>query len=135
MLRSFVTVSVATTAAMLSAPALADSRSASVSALVPETCRFVAPALTLDPDRLSALGMAWEACNSMRGYRIAANTRALNPDETVTIAYGASLMQLDLSGRTMLMNRRGPSLRQVPIELTANALQSPLTISMTMTVI
>lgn len=115
--------------------AQAETTRATVSASVPESCRLDASDLILSEDQPSALGFAWEACNSRRSYQIAATTRALEPAEQVTINYDSRSLQLSALGRTELLSRTGPILKRIPVALEAEGLTSGLRLSITMTVI
>ncbi|WP_298306215.1 hypothetical protein [uncultured Erythrobacter sp.] len=130
-----ITLTIIAGLAVLPHAAHAEVSSSRVTASVPESCRLDAPNLSLNEGSESATGVAWEMCNSGRGYRIAALTRALDSSETIVLRYGNLIRELNAVGQTDLVNRSGPIFKQVPMSLNAKDLNRPLVLSVSMTAI
>lgn len=106
-----------------------------ISASVPEVCNFSAHSLSVAAGQSQTTGIAIEACNTGRGYSIAAITRPLAAGESVAISYGLDTTSLSAGGNTTIARRGGPAFRQVPITLKADALAAPITVSLSMNAI
>lgn len=123
--------------AMCGFPAVAQANpnSATITASIPESCIFDAPALTVDGSGQIATGFALEACNSARRYDISASTRVLGNDEGVLLGYGSDRRPLEIDGNTVILSRSSPAFRNVPLVLEARYLDAPITVTLSMNTI
>ena len=118
-------------------PSLAQAKvqDAAVSASVSEVCVFQAPEFSVTEANGRISGFALEACNSAKSYSVTATTRPLRSGETLGIWYDNSNQVLENDGWTEIVNRSGPIYRQIPVQLNAEQLEEPVTVTLSMTLI
>ncbi|WP_379922882.1 hypothetical protein [Erythrobacter sp. R86502] len=104
------------------------SGSATISLIVPEVCNVSAGQFILTEVGL-VVGSVQEFCNTSTGFQIVANHRPLERSEQAVVRYGGIATVLDSTGMAKVANRSGQRFQNVPVAISASALNTPLSIA------
>lgn len=96
---------------------------------VEAVCEFEADLNVLQPGAFGSLGTVTEFCNTGDGYLLTAEHRPLASDETVRLHFDNAPFALNASGRTTIVNRRGPVRRSSQVNIHQIDLAQPVVLS------
>ena len=136
LVRSIATAVVVTSGAFFALPAHAagnDSGGFSVAVTVPVICDLEATNFVLDETTNMITGYVQEYCNSSRGFHVLANHRPLTNGEQIALNYGGVASELAANGLSSVAFRAGARFGNVPITISANSVDAPISLSFAVT--